>query len=58
MQTSELESVSEPKIYSVKICQDGCKHYAISVKHTGEFRLSDYDELEFKVKSAKLVRRE
>ena len=54
---NELESISDPKIYSVKICQDGSKHYAFSVKHTGEFKLSDYDELEFEVKSARLVRR-
>ena len=57
-QKTELERLPEPKVYGVKITQDGDKCYCISVKHTGEFRLSDYEELEFEVKSARLVRRE
>jgi len=57
MQT-ELENLSEPKIYGVKISQDENQCYCISVRHTGAFRLADYEELEFQVTSARLVRRQ
>ncbi len=55
---SEFEPITEPKIYRVKITQDGYKCYDISVRHSGVFRLSDYDELEFDVSAARLVRKE
>ena len=57
MQNSKPECVPEPKIYGVKISQDGDKCYGITVRHTGHFKLSDYDELSFEVNSVKLVRR-
>jgi len=52
-----MEELLEPKIYRVKIIvnEDGC--YWFSFKHAGEFKLNDYEELDFKVESAKLVRR-
>ena len=56
-QTSELVNVIEPKIFGVKICQEGDGGYSFSVKHSGDFRLQDYDELELEVKSARLVKR-
>ncbi len=58
MQNTELKSLSEPKIYSVKITQDGHKCYGVSVRHIGEFALSDYGELEFEVSNVRLLRRE
>jgi hypothetical protein len=57
MQPEELKQLSKPRIFGVKITQDGNKCYCISVKHTGRFCLSDYDALEFEVASAKLVKR-
>jgi hypothetical protein len=57
MQNSKPECMSEPKIYGVKISQDGDTGYCISVRHTGHFRLSDYEELDIEVKSVKLVKR-
>lgn len=57
MQPVELNQLPEPRILEVKITQDGNKCYSISVKHTGRFRLSDYDEVEFEVISAKLTKR-
>jgi hypothetical protein len=57
MQT-ELEDVPEPKIYGVKISQDENQCYCISVRHAGDFCLADYEELEFEVTSARLVRRQ
>jgi hypothetical protein len=57
MQSAELKQLSEPKIYGVKITQSGNKCYCISVKHTGQFSLSDYDEVEFEVTSAKLIKK-
>ena len=56
-QTSELEHVHEPRIYKVKICQEGNGGYSFSVKHSGDFRLQDYEELDLEVTSARLVRR-
>ena len=56
-QNTEVECLAEPKICGVKISQDGDKCYCISVRHTGNFKLSDYDELDIEVKSAKLTQR-
>jgi hypothetical protein len=47
----------EPRIYGVKISQDGDLCYCISVKHTGHFNLRDYEELDFEVKSVRLVKK-
>ena len=55
---SELDNIAEPRIYGLKICQEGDGSYCFSVKHTGGFRLQDYDEIEFKVKSATFVKRQ
>ena len=37
----------KPRIYGVTIHQEGNGAYAISVRHAGQFRLKDYDVLEF-----------
>ena len=55
--TTENELRSEPRIYGVKISQHADRCYGISVRHTGHFRLKDYEEIDFEVKSVKLVRR-
>ena len=57
LEVIQMEELLEPKIYRVKINvnEDGC--YWFSFKHAGEFKLNDYEELDFKVESAKLVRR-
>ena len=47
----------EPRIYRVKIAPDGDKAFCISVRHTGNFNLRDYEELDFEVASVKLVRK-
>jgi hypothetical protein len=48
--------MSEPKIYGLKIhVNNGC--YSMSFRHIGEFVLNDYEELDLKVMSAKLVKR-
>ena len=49
---------TKPEIHGVKIYHygDGC--YGFSVRHTGTFRLRDYEELDLEVKSARLVRRD
>lgn len=54
----ESEHLSEPRIYGVKITPDEDKAYCISVRHTGDFNLRDYEELDFEVSSVKLVRKE
>ena len=52
----ELEQVSKPRIYGVKILvNDGC--YRFAFRHKGNFNLSDYDELDLEILSAKLVKR-
>lgn len=56
LQATEIENLEEPKIYGVRIYQEN-DAYCIAVRHTGEFRLKDYDELDVEVKSARLTRR-
>jgi hypothetical protein len=48
---------SEPRIYGVRIYQEEKGAYTFCVRHSGQFRLGDYEELELEVKSARLVRR-
>lgn len=56
MQVNEYEESLGPKIYGLRICRntDGC--YCLSFRHTGNFSLNDYEELDLKVMSATLVR--
>ena len=54
---NNLEDTSEPKIYGIKISFDGGVAYCISVRHTGQFNLRDYEELDFDVATARLVRK-
>jgi len=57
MQTTKLDHLGPGKIFGVRIYQEGNGCYSFSVKHSGPFRLQDYEELELEVKSARLVRK-
>ena len=57
MQTLTSQDTSEPKLYRLRICQDGKGSYAMSFTHTGQFRLIDYEEVELEIANARLVRR-
>jgi len=57
MQTCTTQDVSEPKLYRLRICQDGRGSYAMSFTHTGQFRLIDYDEVELEIAAVRLVKR-
>ena len=57
MQTLIAQETSEPKLYRLRICQDGKGSYAMSFTHTGQFRLMDYDEVELEIAGARLVKR-
>ena len=57
MQGDKVASRTDPTIYGVTIIQEGNGGYSFSVKHSGDFKLQDYDELELEVKSARLVKR-
>jgi len=57
MQPENPNQPSNVKIYQVKICQDTNGCYSFSVRHTGHFKLCDYEEIELEVRSAKLVER-
>ena len=48
---------SEVKIFGVKIYREGLGCYTFSIQHNGEFNLKNYEKLELKVKSVKLVRK-
>jgi len=50
------EQKGEPTIHGVTIVQEGNGGYSFRVQHSGEFRLQDYEVLEFQVRSARLVR--
>ena len=56
-QLENVNQIDKVKIYGVKISRDTTGCYAISVVHSGPFRLSDYDELELKGHAVKMVRR-
>ena len=45
------------RIHRVNITQHTPGCYSISVRHSGPFRLDDYETLEIEVKSARLVKR-
>ena len=51
------QDTSEPKLYRLRICQDGQGSYAMSFTHTGQFRLIDYEEVELEIAGARLVKR-
>ena len=57
MQTLISQTTSEPKLYRLRICQDGKGSYAMSFTHTGQFRLIDYEEVELEIAGARLVKR-
>jgi hypothetical protein len=57
MQTTESDTPAEPTIHGVTIVQEGNGGYSFTVRHTGHFRLQDYEELELAVSSARLVKR-
>lgn len=48
---------SEPRLYRLRICQDGQGSYNMSFTHTGQFQLIDYEEVELEIAGVTLVRR-
>jgi hypothetical protein len=54
---SKIDKLNRVKIYSVKISQNGSGCYDFCIKHTGEFNLKDYEEIEFDVNAARLVKK-
>ena len=56
-ESTELAHLPEPKIYGVRISQDANGCFCISVRHTGPFRLMDYELLDFETKSVRLVKK-
>ena len=57
MQTLISQDTSEPKLYRLRICQEGRGSYTMSFTHAGQFRLIDYEEVELEIAGARLVRR-
>ena len=57
MKTNELENPIEPKIYGVRFYRYGNGCYSFSFRHTGDFHLNDFDEIELTVVGMKLLRR-
>jgi hypothetical protein len=47
----------EPRIHGVKIVQEANGCYGFTLRHTGPFRLKDFQELELEVSSARLVKK-
>jgi hypothetical protein len=58
MQIAEHKKSSQPKIYRVKIYQTERGGYSFSFRHTGDFKLNDYDELDFEVVASRMVKRQ
>ena len=57
-QLNRFRQPDSVKIYGVRIRQEGSGTYSVNVRHTGHFRLEDFDEIDVEVKSVRLVRRE
>ena len=57
MQSEKPCQLSDVKIHRVKIYQETNGCYSFSVRHTGRFKMSDYEEIVLQVRSARLVRR-
>jgi len=57
MQTCTSLDISEPKLYRLRICQDGQGSYAMSFTHAGQFQFIDYDEVELEITAWRLVKR-
>ncbi|MBP1738685.1 MAG: hypothetical protein H6Q48_978 [Deltaproteobacteria bacterium] len=49
MQACTSLDASEPKLYMLRICQDGQGSYAMAFTHAGQFRLMDYEEIEMEI---------
>jgi hypothetical protein len=47
----------EPTVYGLTISQDPNRGYCISVRHSGVFRLKDYEQIELEVSKARLIRK-
>ena len=45
------------KIYGIKITRESTGCYGFSIKHSGPFKLSDYDELELRANAVKMIPR-
>jgi len=54
----QIEESYEPQIYGVKIYNDGKGGHHFSFRHTGQFKLGDYEQLDLEIASARLVKRE
>ena len=57
MQNCTSHDTSEPRLYRLRICQDGQGSYDMSFTHTGQCQLIDYEEVELEIAGARLVRR-
>ena len=57
-QTLIAQDRSEPRLYRLRICQDGQGSYDMSFTHTGQCQLIDYEEVELEISGARLVRRQ
>jgi hypothetical protein len=57
LHSAKIDPLDKVKFYGLKICSDDNGCYTFCFKHTGQFNLRDYEELEFEVKSARLVKR-
>jgi len=56
MQETEKQKKDQIKIYGIKIYRNPGGCYQFSVVHSGPFRLQDYDALELKTNTVKMVR--
>ena len=57
MEFETYDWTKKTTIHGVNITQHAPGCYSISVRHSGPFRLDDYETLDLEVKSARLVKR-
>jgi hypothetical protein len=57
MEVTEQEQSEEPKIVGLKILQQWPTGTSLSFRYSGDFRLSDYEEIDLEVTVARLVRK-
>jgi len=57
MQNPKPDPMEELKIYSLRISKGGPAGTSLTFRHTGDFRLNDYEDIELTIADARLVRR-
>lgn len=57
MEIHSAPYINEPQLHSLRSSCKGSSRVALSWKHTGDFKLSDYEEVGLEIAAARIVRK-